>query len=137
MDVYPSSLNVVMSDSISDPDADSITVTLVLTVKNGNTPAKNEMWTAAQITVDGTVKMNGVVDSGQVLQSGQSYTWKIGTKVDKKPFTMLAFTDPESVLGENATDAGNNLIVRKYAFRPSVKHDTVYTGPNCPKQGGK
>ena len=137
MDLYPSSLNVVMSDSTSDADADSVTITLVLSVKNGSTPAKPKTWTAAQISVDGTVKMNGIVDSGQILQNGQSYTWKIGTKVDKKPFTMLAYTDPESVLGVSAADAGNNLIVRKYAFRPSIKHDTVYTGPNCPKLGGK
>lgn len=135
MDLYPSSVNVVMSDSVSEADQDSVTVTLVLTVRNGNTPAKPKVWTAVQISVEGAVKMNGIVDSGQVLTNGQSYTWKIGTWVDKKPFSLLAFTDPESLSGESAADAGNNLLVKKYAFRPAVRHDTLYTGPNCPKGG--
>ena len=137
MDLFPSSLNVVMADSTSNPDQDSITVTLVLTTKNGATPAKPKTWTAVQISVEGTIKMNGVVDSGQTLASGQSYTWKIGTWVDKKPFSMLAYADPDGVLGETAADAGNNLMVRKYAFRKAVAHDTLYTGPNCPVAKGK
>lgn len=134
MDLSPTALTVTMIDSTSNPDADSVSVSLVLSTKNGATPVKNKRWTAVELSVEGTLKMTGIVDSGQTLASGQSYTWKIGAWVDKKPFSIAAYSDPEGLLGESAADVANNILVKKYAFRatPTV-HDTVYTGPNCPK----
>lgn len=134
MDLVPTTLTVAMADSVSNPDADSVSVTLVLSTKNGATPVRNKVWTAVEISVEGAVKMNGIVDSGQSLPSGQSFTWKIGAWVDKKPFSIAAYVDPGSLLGETAAEAANNILVKKYAFRPSpVAHDTVFTGLDCPK----
>lgn len=134
MDLAPSSLTVVMADSTKNPDSDSVTVTLVLSTKNGATKARDSVWDAVHISVDGTLKMTGIVDSGQVLANNQNYTWKIGAWVDKKPFSIVANVDPESLLGETAAEAANNILVRKYAFRPMpAVHDTVYTGPDCPQ----
>lgn len=134
MDLTPTGLTVTMIDSVTNPDADSVSVTLVLTIRNGATPVKNKRWAAVELSVEGTLKMTGIVDSGQVLASGQSYTWKTGAWVDKKPFSIAAYADPESLLGESAADAANNILVKKYAFRPTATvHDTVFTGPNCPK----
>jgi hypothetical protein len=134
MDLVPTSLTVTMVDSVSDPDGDSISVTLVLSTKNGATKIQNKVWTAVQISVEGELKMTGIVDSGQSLASNQSYTWKMGAWVDKKPFSIAAYVDPESLLPESAAESSNNILVKKYAFRatPSVI-DTVYAGPNCPK----
>gem|GEM_PF-3697935 len=131
LDMLPTALTVVMSDSVGNAESDSVTVTLSIMCKNGPTKARAR-WTAAQIGIEGIERMNGIVDSGQVMNANTEYTYRIGAWVDKKPFSVIAFTDPEGVLGESAADIANNALVKTFRFRKIVLTDTVYTGKNCP-----
>src|SRR4051812_42974863 len=88
LDMLPTALTVVMSDSVKNPESDSITITLSIMVKGGPTKARAR-WTAAQIGIEGIERMNGVVDSGQVMNANVEYTYRIGAWVDKKPFSVI------------------------------------------------
>jgi hypothetical protein len=96
LDILPTALTVVMSDSTHNPESDSITISLTIMVKGGSTP-KQALWSAAQIGIEGVERMNGIVDSGQVMAANTQYTYRIGAWVDKKPFSVIAFTDPDGI----------------------------------------
>ncbi|MDB5103734.1 MAG: hypothetical protein JWP91_1423 [Fibrobacteres bacterium] len=130
IDMLPTKLSVVMSDSVHNPESDSVTVTLSIMAKGAATPARAR-WTAAQIGIEGTERMNGIVDSAQTMAAGVEYTYKIGAWVDKKPFSVIAITDPNGVLGETSAAIANNVLVRTCQFRRAVEKDTVYTGKDC------
>lgn len=134
-DIQPTSLMVAMSDSLKSPDEDSVTITLSFIVRNGTTKAQ-DAWITTQMSVDGNLKMNGGVDSGQTLPVNTPLTYRIGSWIPKKPFSIMAYFDPFSVSGELPADAANNLIVRRFDFHPKVRKDTVYTAKNCVPAGG-
>jgi hypothetical protein len=130
LDMVPTALTVVLVDSLSNPEMDSVTLSLSVMVKGGATKSR-AAWTSSEISIEGVVKMRGGVDSGQVFAANTNYTYKIGTWVDKKPFSIIGYVDPEGVLGETLIDGANNALVKTYRFHKPVKHDTLYTGKNC------
>lgn len=133
-DLIPTALNVVLVDSTSDPDQDSVRISMEFTVKGGAAKPQDQ-WVVNEVSLDGVLRLNGVVDSAQTLNAGVGYSNTIGAWVDKKPFSAAGFMDPAGVSGETAKEAQNNLIVRKFNFHPGkVRLDTAYTGKNC--EGG-
>ena len=140
IDLVPTGLTVVLVDSSSDPELDSVKISMEFTIKGGTTKALGEMWVINEISLDGILRLNGVVDSNQTLSAGAGYANTIGAWVEKKPFSAAGYMDPAGVSGEAISAAQNNLIIRKFNFHPNqVRKDTVYTGKNCGPiaEGGK
>jgi hypothetical protein len=134
-DLVPTDLTVKVVDSLTRPELDSVEIVLQFDVR-GEATRGQPKWVVSHLSVDGVLRMEGNVDSAQVLLPNTNYTNRIGAWVEKKPFSVAGYADPLGVSGENPLDAQNNSIIRKYDFHPARRVDTVYTGTDCRQAGG-
>lgn len=133
LDVVPSGLVVKMLDSTSNPEMDSVLVTFTITPKGGSTKPQAP-WVSADIIIEGVLRGRGGVDSMQTFTSGGNYSYAIDMLIEKNPFSVICYADPDGVSGEPVANSGNNAITKIYDFHKKILHDTLYTGKNCGMQ---